>query len=111
MNVRFPVFNQTTRDRPNFLDLNEPERTKHIGIDPRGPIYMIAHGYIDTGGRPWIQRMVNELLDGDKYETASVIVIDWGGGSKPPYVQAVANIRLVGAIAAHIIHMIYVSPQ
>lgn len=40
---------------------------------------------------------------------AAVILIDWGNGSSPPYVQAVANIRLVGAITAHVMHMIYVS--
>lgn len=28
-------------------------------------------------------------------------------GSSPPYTQAVANIRLIGAITAHVIHMIY----
>lgn len=28
-------------------------------------------------------------------------------GSSPPYTQAVANIRLVGAIAAHVVHMVY----
>lgn len=53
--------------------------------------------------------MVNALLDEDLYGTASVVVVDWGGGSSPPYTQAVANIRLVGAITAHIIHLIHVS--
>lgn len=42
---------------------------------------------------------------------AAVILIDWGHGSAPPYVQAVANIRLVGVIAAHLIHRIYVRPS
>lgn len=72
--------------------------------------------------------MMNALLDEDTEGTATVIVVDWGGGmhiqnenlffpnfisifnilgSSPPYTQAVANIRLVGAIAAHVIHMIY----
>lgn len=51
--------------------------------------------------------MVNSLLDADTEQKASVIIVDWGGGSSPPYAQAVANIRLVGAITAHIIHMIY----
>lgn len=51
--------------------------------------------------------MVNALLDEDKHETATVIIVDWGGGSSPPYAQAVANIRLVGAITAHVIHMIF----
>lgn len=51
--------------------------------------------------------MAYALLDYDKKDPASVVIIDWGGGSSPPYTQAVANIRLVGVITAHIIHMVY----
>lgn len=47
--------------------------------------------------------MRTELL---KRESCSVIVIDWGGGSSPPYTQAVANIRLVGAMMAHLLEMV-----
>lgn len=36
-------------------------------------------------------------------ENCNIIAIDWHGGSGPPYTQAVANIRLVGAIAAHLL--------
>lgn len=54
-----------------------------------------------------IQDMVNALLDNDQDRTASVMIVDWGTGSTPPYSQAVANIRLIGAITAHVIHMIY----
>lgn len=51
--------------------------------------------------------MVHGLIDSDPEQRATVVIVDWGGGSSPPYTQAVANIRLVGAIAAHVIHMIY----
>lgn len=51
--------------------------------------------------------MKNALLDQDPLGRSSVIVVDWGRGSIPPYTQAVANIRLVGVITAHIINMIY----
>lgn len=44
--------------------------------------------------------MTAELL---KRDNCNVIVIDWHGGSSPPYSQAVANIRLVGAITAHLL--------
>lgn len=51
--------------------------------------------------------MKNALLDQDLNGRASVIVVDWGRGSLPPYTQAVANIRLVGVITAHVINMLY----
>lgn len=44
--------------------------------------------------------MTQELL---AKEDCSVIVIDWHRGSGPPYTQAVANIRLVGAMTAHLL--------
>lgn len=107
INVNYPVFNRHSRFSPRKLDLNDPKKTKNIGINPYGNIYFIAHGYIDSGDRPWIQGMTNALLDEDPQGTATVIVVDWGHGSSPPYTQAVANIRLIGAITAHIIHMLY----
>lgn len=44
--------------------------------------------------------MTRELLI---REDCNVIVIDWHKGSGPPYTQAVANIRLVGAMTAHLL--------
>lgn len=31
-------------------------------------------------------------------EDCNVIVVDWHGGSSPPYTQAVANTRLIGRL-------------
>ena len=39
----------------------------------------------------------------------NVFVVDWVGGSGPPYTQAVANIRLVGAIVGRFIQILNVS--
>ncbi|XP_053696867.1 pancreatic lipase-related protein 2-like [Sabethes cyaneus] len=105
--VRFPVFNKQTRTIPKFINLDEPDDLKTIGINPSGRIYLVTHGFLQSGKAKWIEQMINALLDQDEEGTATCIVIDWGGGSSPPYNQASANIRLVGAIAAHVIHMIY----
>uniref|UniRef100_A0A8D8P1W9 Inactive pancreatic lipase-related protein 1 n=1 Tax=Culex pipiens TaxID=7175 RepID=A0A8D8P1W9_CULPI len=107
INVRFPVFNRKTRVHPKFIDLDDPDYLGEVGINPAGRIYVITHGFLQSGKAKWIERMINELLDRDEEGTASCIVIDWGGGSSPPYNQASANIRLVGAIAANALHMIY----
>jgi hypothetical protein len=50
--------------------------------------------------------MTKELLN---LLDCNVIVVDWSSGSGPPYPQAVANIRLVGAMTAHMINSIVVS--
>lgn len=106
INTKFHVYTQHNRWLPKYLDLNQPHEVKFSGIDRDGTIYVIAHGYIDSGDHQWIKNMMNALLDNDKTRKASVIVVDWGKGSSPPYIQAVANIRLVGAMTAHVLHMI-----
>lgn len=51
--------------------------------------------------------LMNALLDKDRTGRASVITVDWSGGASPPYTQAVANIRLIGVITAHVLFMVY----
>lgn len=104
--VRFPVFNKQTRSIPKFIDLDDPDYLQVVGINPAGRIYIITHGFLQSGNAKWVEKMINSILDQDADGTATCIVIDWGGGSSPPYNQASANIRLVGAIAANVIHMI-----
>ncbi|XP_058445504.1 pancreatic lipase-related protein 2-like [Malaya genurostris] len=107
INVRFPVFNKQTRSIPKFINLDDPDYLHQVGINPAGKIYFIAHGFLQSGKVKWIEQMVNRLLDQDQQGTATCVVVDWGGGSSPPYNQASANIRLVGAITANVIHLIY----
>jgi len=53
-----------------------------------------------------VQEMSAALLNRDEL---NVISVDWMLGATPPYTQAVANTRLVGAIIAHLIQIIQVS--
>lgn len=54
INPRYPVFTRESRYIPLFVDLNNPEDTRKLDINPRGTIYFIAHGYIESGDRPWV---------------------------------------------------------
>ncbi|CAG0892714.1 unnamed protein product, partial [Darwinula stevensoni] len=104
------------------LKTNETRRLKRSPFDPRSPVALLAHGFLEHGRKPWLlvlhlcvilrrmlhlrvvtgddemQRMTEELL---KSRDQNVVVLSWLGGSGPPYTQAVANIRLVGVMAAH----------
>ncbi|XP_050097249.1 pancreatic triacylglycerol lipase-like [Anopheles aquasalis] len=114
IDTRFAVFNDANRTHPYFLDNHFLDADVHElrsggagitrWINPTGPLYFITHGFLESGKTKWIERMLNLLLNRDR--NATVIVIDWGKGSNPPYNQACANIRLVGAITAHIIDKI-----
>lgn len=103
----FALYTSRNFDYPLFIDLNDPESVRSMGINPEGKIFFIAHGYLERGDMPWMIEMGKTLMSSEPEGGASVILIDWGGGSTPPYVQAVANIRLVGSMAAHVIHMLY----
>lgn len=73
--------------REDLLDEKFPKPTK-----------MIIHGYVDKGRKDWVRRMTREII---KNADVNVIVIDWRRGAMTlNYLQAAANTRLVGAIAA-----------
>ncbi|CAH1990804.1 unnamed protein product [Acanthoscelides obtectus] len=108
-----PTFPTYTRNNPNqakYFDLNDFNYVEQIDFDATKPIFVVTHGYLEGGGIKWISKFVEALLD---LMDCTVIVIDWHGGSSPPYTQAVANIRLVGAVTAHLLHDIsaYSGPQ
>ncbi|XP_070507866.1 pancreatic lipase-related protein 2-like [Chironomus tepperi] len=105
LDVKFNAFTRKHRKVPKLLDINDPYTIVDAGVSPSHPIYFVTHGFLEFSGAPWIKKMREELLINNKH--ATVIAIDWKGGSSPPYYQAVSNIRLVGAIVAHMIFTIY----
>jgi pancreatic triacylglycerol lipase len=98
LDIKYPLFTHATRDSPVLLDINDLS----LRISANHSIFFIAHGFFEFGNAPWIIELMNELLDHDN--GASVVVVDWRGGSSPPYYQAVANIRVIGAMTAHLIY-------
>ncbi|OQV24597.1 Pancreatic triacylglycerol lipase [Hypsibius exemplaris] len=62
---------------------------------------IIIHGFIDNFQWPWWKNTIVELLKNGDH---NVIRLDWSHGNTPPYTQAVANLRLVGAYVAKFIH-------
>lgn len=69
-------------------------------FDGTRPTMFIIHGYLEHAYQKWILDLSTELLTKDNY---NVIVVDWGQGAMPPYTQAVANARMVGALVADMI--------
>lgn len=56
VDVRFPIFNKPVRVHPKFVDINDPDEVKHLGVNPNGRLYVVTHGYIESGDRPWVTR-------------------------------------------------------
>lgn len=105
VNPKYCLYTRRNEDTCELLDISNTDTLFRSSIMPRHRVYFISHGFIENGNKEWIKNMKKELL---KLSDCSVIVVDWSGGSGPPYAQAVANIRLVGVMTAHLIHNLIV---
>ncbi|KAL1497835.1 hypothetical protein ABEB36_008724 [Hypothenemus hampei] len=95
------LYTRKIRNNPILINVNDFEYVENSGIQPNKPTYIITHGYIEGGSIQWIFEIGQDILD---QEDANIIVVDWHGGSSPPYTQAVANTRLIGSMTAHLLH-------
>ncbi|KAI5631393.1 lipase domain-containing protein [Phthorimaea operculella] len=107
MGVQYVVFTRRNLHNPVLLTAEDSEMIRNSNIDPRGPFYFIAHGFLEGGHKLWIEKLTNALLSVEGNDAATVFIVDWRGGSQPPYGQAVANIRLIGRMTAYLIHHVY----
>ncbi|XP_046392727.1 pancreatic triacylglycerol lipase-like isoform X2 [Ischnura elegans] len=100
-----PQYCLYTRRNPtecHNLRLGDPTSIFRSNLVAKHKTFFISHGYLETAAKPWVQRMVAELL---RKSDVNVVTVDWVGGSGPPYTQAVSNIRLVGVMTAHLIKL------
>lgn len=51
----YPYYTRKSPTKPTYFDLNDFDITKSSGIDPNKPIYIITHGYMESGERPWVR--------------------------------------------------------
>ena len=68
-------------------------------------ISFIIHGWTEDRFRGWVIQMKNAILS---VESTNVIVVDWSGGAKQEYEQAIANTEIAGVDVAILINS-YVS--
>lgn len=54
MKVKFPLLNKYNRNTPHYVDVNDPENVKNFRINPNAKLFLIAHGYLESGDRPWV---------------------------------------------------------
>ncbi|GBM18059.1 Pancreatic triacylglycerol lipase [Araneus ventricosus] len=95
INTRFLLY---TRQHPKESDLlvaSDANSIKKSSLNPNNPTKFIIHGFMDSEiFGPWMVNMKDEFLMHGDY---NIIIVDWSGGNKPPYYQATANTRVVGA--------------
>lgn len=103
---KYCLYTRNNRNVCQYLDHKDHNSVIKSHVIPSMPTYFITHGFLEGGDRPWLKEISRQILR--RYD-ANVIIIDWERGSGSPYTQAVANIRMVGRITAHLINVIRVS--
>ncbi|PNF41741.1 Pancreatic lipase-related protein 2 [Cryptotermes secundus] len=103
VNPTYCLYTRQNEDICQILNIMDNSSLEQSYLMSHHRLYFISHGFMEHGNKDWIKKMTRELLN---LVDCSVIVVDWSGGSGPPYPQAVANIRLVGAMTAHMINYI-----
>lgn len=99
INPRYMLYVNGRVAEPYELKIDRPDVIRSSPFKSHRNLYFVVHGYLDNGDKTWVLRTMRELL---KREDCNVVVVNWIGGAGPPYTQAVANTRLVGAMTARL---------
>jgi len=104
--VVFMLYNPKTTSSGTIIKAGASS-VSNSPFDPSLPTRVVAHGFTDFGGAPWMLLMKDEFLD---LEPCNVILVDWQRAARGPnYPQAVANTRVVGAMIARLVHDLVVT--
>ncbi|KAK5637719.1 hypothetical protein RI129_000104 [Pyrocoelia pectoralis] len=93
--------NPTVAERLPYSETTRIFSSKYFRFNRK--LKLIVHGYLESGEEQWIKQMAGAWLN---REDVNVISVNWALGATPPYTQAVANTRLVGAIIAHLLRLV-----
>ncbi|XP_045130543.1 pancreatic triacylglycerol lipase-like, partial [Portunus trituberculatus] len=87
-----------TRDTPAHcqrLPIFNVRAVRKTSFRPDAEVKILTHGYLEHGEKRWLKKMTEEYL---AWGDVNVVVVGWVTASGPPYTQAVANVRLLGAM-------------
>lgn len=54
INPGFLVYLNLDQIEPIMFDIYDSDAVKLTGMNPKLPIYIIAHGYLESGYKPWV---------------------------------------------------------
>lgn len=99
INPRYFLYTRDHPSQPHELKIDQFETIEDAPLQRNSNLYFIIHGFLDNGDKTWVLRTMKELLE---RENCNVVIVNWIAGAGPPYTQAVANTRLVGAMTARL---------
>ncbi|GFY71072.1 pancreatic triacylglycerol lipase [Trichonephila inaurata madagascariensis] len=97
---KFMLFTPTHPNSTYLLEISK-ESLKNSSFDPQLESKFLIHGFLSSLGDDDVRFQTKDaLLESGKY---NVIIVDWTDYNGPPYEQAVANTRVIGAVVAKLI--------
>ncbi|XP_031367475.1 pancreatic triacylglycerol lipase-like isoform X2 [Apis dorsata] len=103
INPRYLLYIREIIEQPQELKIDKNETIHNSVFKKQNNLYLIVHGFLDNGDKTWVMRTMKELL---VKEDCNVIIVNWIAGAGPPYTQAVANTRLIGAMTARLVYQL-----
>ncbi|KAG5335487.1 LIPR2 protein, partial [Acromyrmex charruanus] len=97
INPHYILYTREQTGKPYELKIDGNSTIRKSPLNKKNNLYFIIHGFLDNGDKTWVLRVMKELL---LREDCNVVIVNWLAGAGPPYTQAVANTRLVGAMTA-----------
>ncbi|GIX67713.1 inactive pancreatic lipase-related protein 1 [Caerostris extrusa] len=102
INTRFVLFTRNNVHQGKFLNADNETSVRESGFNANHTTRIIIHGYQENPLHDaWVLIMMKEFLN---QNDTNVIIVDWSKGSQAPYIQAVANARVVGAEIARMVN-------
>ncbi|XP_032137651.1 pancreatic lipase-related protein 2 isoform X2 [Sapajus apella] len=103
IDTRFLLYTNENPDNFQLITGMEPDTIEASNFQLDRKTRFIIHGFIDKGEESWLSDMCKKMF---KVEKVNCICVDWRGGSRTMYTQAVQNIRVVGAEIALLIQVL-----
>uniref|UniRef100_UPI00358F8262 pancreatic lipase-related protein 2-like n=1 Tax=Myxine glutinosa TaxID=7769 RepID=UPI00358F8262 len=100
INTRFLLFTRQNPSNWQQIEARHPATINSSNFEETRQTAFIVHGFIDKGDDPWLEDICREMLSVDD---VNCICVDWVGGSRTFYSQAVNNLRVAAAEGAFLI--------
>ncbi|XP_074855666.1 pancreatic lipase-related protein 2-like [Carettochelys insculpta] len=100
LNTTFTLYTRESRNNSQMISAIHSSTIKDSHFCSRRKTRFIVHGFVSTGKHGWVVQMCLRLVE---VEDVNCIAVDWETGAMYTYVNAVNNIRVVGAEIAYFI--------
>ncbi|XP_035226886.1 pancreatic lipase-related protein 2-like isoform X3 [Stegodyphus dumicola] len=102
IHTKFVLFTRNNIHQGKFLVADNETSIRESGFNANHSTRFIIHGYQENPLHDaWVLILMREFLN---YNDTNVVIVDWSAGSQAPYIQAVANARVVGAEIARMVN-------